>query len=64
MEEGREPLHQTEDADGENGPSAKNSPEQYSAPPALAAQTNPHNHGPEDLGELGVGQGQSPQPEV
>ena len=64
MQEGGEPLHQTEDSDCENRPGSEYRPEKYPTPPSLAAQTNPHDHGPEDLGELGVGQGQGPQPEV
>ena len=32
--------------------------------PSGECQSNPHDHGPENFRELGVGQGQSPQAEV
>lgn len=32
--------------------------------PSGECQSNPHDHGPKNFRELGVGQGQSPQAEV
>ena len=54
----------TEDADGESRPGCKDEINHDGAEVALVRQPDPHDHGPQDLRELGVGQRERPQPKV
>ena len=54
----------TEDAEGEGGPGRKDGIDEDAADVALYGEGVPEDHVPEHLGELGVGQGQGPQPQV
>ena len=54
----------TKNADGEEGPGGEDGVDHDGAGVALLGQPDPHHHGPQHLGQLGVGQGQRPQPEV
>ena len=64
VKEGRESLHQTEDADCQHGPESKDNIQSHRPRVILEAECDPHDHTPQYLGQLGVGQGQSPQSEV
>ena len=64
VKEGRESLHQTEDADCQDGPESKDNIKSHRPSVTLEAECDPHDHTPEHLGQLGVSQGQCPESEV
>ena len=64
MKEGREPFHETEDPDREDRPGGEHGPQHQAPVPVVHLHPVTQDHCPEDLGELGVGQGEGPQPQV
>ena len=57
VKEGRESLHQTEDADCQHGPETKDDIESHRPSVSLEAKCDPHDHTPQHLRQLGMGQG-------
>ena len=64
MKEGGEHLHQAEDGHCEHGPEGEDHVDGDGPGLVFKSKSNLENHGPEDLRELSVGQGQGPQTEV
>ena len=54
----------TKNADGQNSPESKDNIDYNSSRPSLPGQGYMHYHGPENLWELSVGQGQHPETQV
>uniref|UniRef100_A0A1I8J5W1 Secreted protein n=1 Tax=Macrostomum lignano TaxID=282301 RepID=A0A1I8J5W1_9PLAT len=64
VQEGGEALHQQQHADSQHGPEEEHEEQHDGANEALLLEPDGQHHGPQHLGQLGVGQGQGPQAQV